>query len=385
MIHIPFGKQLSTDIIVEIIFNSCNQDLKCKLLDTTNSGDWWGIYSSNLPVRYVCLRNTNALKKFVNRYGYMDKNNCVNYKSGIFGVIRNQQHNVKNEIVKSIVKKYYVHGIPQRASNSGLCWYSAMCFCCFFCTQMKNIIKYYSKDAKLNNLIETCLNNPKDAETLRHHLYYMYNLGDNPKQSPEKDGQNGFSEFIILCAKLNIPIVRLFAPNLSEFNQDIPDKKNNMLRIQKPSNNKPSLLVVRCFRTKWKAKPIIIHKGRKYKLVSVLIGSEHCGHQIGASTCDLNIGKWACADADAQKEGIGPIYWKVKYGKYEQNSEFIDKWWDIFGKIIPVTLFNSGSFCDFSPHNRSTCALNATMNKNTLQCNTFNAGVVNSDFVYIHV
>ena len=53
------------------------------------------------------------------------------------------------------------------------------------------------------------------------------------------------------------------------------------------------------------------------------------------------------------------------------------------GKMIPVTLFNSGSFCDFSPHNRSSCNLEKNMNK-IEECQLFNAGVVNSDFVYIH-
>lgn len=384
--YVSFGSQTQSDVIVEIVFSSCKSPLKCKLLKNGTNGQWWGIYSEDLPTRFVCIKNNRGLKRFATRYGYMDKFDCVNYKSGKFGVVSDIKHykaaQYDLQVLKSI-ENVYAPGVPQRAVNSGLCWYSAMCFCCFFCKQMRDLIKTYSKDLRLNMLIDRCLYEPKMAEELRHHLYYKYHLGDDPKQDPEKDGQNGFSEFIILCAYLGIPIVRLFAPNLSEYTEDITDKSGNKLRVKRPQHEgETALLVVRCFRTHWRPKLRIVHNGLRYKLVSVLIGSEHCGHQIGASTCDMRVCRWACADADACREGIGPVFWKVKRNENEYVKTFVQRWWDAWGKMIPVTLFNSESFCDFSPHNRSTCSLESAMKKNKT-CTTYNAGVVNSDFVYL--
>tara|TARA_B100001741_G_scaffold55021_2_gene42769 strand:- start:870 stop:2042 length:1173 start_codon:yes stop_codon:yes gene_type:complete len=386
MKYVPLHSNPEHGKVVEIKFDTCKNDLICKYLFKNENGYWWGIFSHDLPTRFVCLKNDKALKHFATKYGYMDNKDCVNYNSGKYGVLSaNEPYkvNLKDTRIVNSIQRIYKPGIPQRARNSGLCWYSAMCFCCFFCRQMRQLIRYYCKDKHLINLIEDCLSSPEKAEELRHLLFYKYALGDDPKQSPEKDGQNGFTEFITLCGKLNIPLVRYFAPNLSEFENDVTDKEGNKIRILKPQQNQPSLLVVRCFRTRWKPKLRIVHNNIKYKLASVLIGSEHCGHQIGASTCDLHISRWACADSDAQREGISPVFWKVKRYKDEKIQDYIQRWWYSWGKMIPVTLFNSGSFCDFSPHNRSSCNLEKNMNK-IEECQLFNAGVVNSDFVYIH-
>jgi len=151
-----------------------------------------------------------------------------------------------------------------------------------------------------------------------------------------------------------------------------------------PDNITPSLLIVRCFRTRWQPKLRITYKGIRYRLASVLIGSEYCGHQIAASTCDLRVCRWVCADADACREGIGPVFWNIKRQKNESLTSFIARWWSAWGKMIPVTLFNSESFCDFSPHNRSSCTLQSRMKESTT-CTNFNAGVVNSDFIYVHI
>lgn len=386
MKYINFSEKLpNKHKIVEIIFDTCKKgSVVCKYVYKSKNGDWWCILSEDLPNRYICLKDDTCVKKFATKYGYMDNNGCVNYKSGRFGVLpigTNLSVSIDQNILKSL-DKIHVSGIPQRAHNSGLCWYSAMCFAAFFCKQMRDLLKRKSNDLKFNELIETCLSNPKDAETLRHHLYYKYNIGDNPKQDPEKDGQNGCSELIVLCAKLNIKMFRLFAPDLTALKQSVFDKKKNELKIEEPhDNSEPSLLIVRCFRTRWRPLLRIKRNNIKYKLVSVMIGSEHCGHQIGASTCDLKVCRWACADSDACKYGLGPVYWKVSRLKSENIEDFIERWWNVWSKMIPITLFSSDSFCDFSPWNRSTCDLESKMKSKS--CTNFNAGVVNSDFIYI--
>lgn len=92
----------------------------------------------------------------------------------------------------------------------------------------------------------------------------------------------------------------------------------------------------------------------------------------------------ACADADACREGIGPVYWMLKRRPNEAITEFLDRWWAAWGNMIPVVLFNSDSMCDFSPKNRSSCTLESRSGS-AKTCTDFNAGVVNSDFVYLHM
>ena len=106
---------------------------------------------------------------------------------------------------------------------------------------MRTLIKTYSSDRTLNKLIETCLTSPTDAEALRKHLFYNYNIGDDPQQNPEDDGQNGLSEFLTLVAQLKIPCIRLFAPNLSEITQEVVDKKQNTFSVKVPDNITPHI------------------------------------------------------------------------------------------------------------------------------------------------
>lgn len=371
--------------IVKIVYDAYDDDtVTASFIHQDAHGQWWVINTAHLPDRFVCLKDDKAVLKFATRYGYMNARNKVHHATGTFGVVKDRRSVAPDKMaIAQSIRTWYRPGIPQRTANSGLCWYSAMCFATMFCEQMRDLIKAHSADKTLNRLIETCLHSPTDAEMLRRHLYYKYALGDDPEQSPEKDGQNGLSEFIILCAKLGIPVTRLVAPNLSELTNTVTDKRNNTLRVNKPDRmGQKCLLFVRCFRTRWKPMLRLRYEGRTYKLMSVLIGSEHCGHQIAASTCNSKVCSWACADADACRNGIGPIFWKVKKHKYEDWDTFFERWWNVWGKMVPVTLFNSNAFCDFSIHNRATCTLEHETKK-TSTCATFNAGVVNPDFIYM--
>lgn len=373
---IKFGDEQPNDYITGIVFASCGNSVTCKLIDEDNIGQWWGIFAPRLPDRYVCLKSREALKHFTQEYGYLDKNECVNYKSGYYVI--GQMCGEKKPVIDSL-KKIYKFGIPQKTTNSGLCWYSAMCFAAFYCKHLRNIFISHSTDEKLNALMHTCLTNKINAEVLRCHLYDKYKVGDDPKQSPDKDGQNGLSQLLILVAQLQIPFVCLIAPNLSDFKIDIIGQD----RVKIPLNNKdvPEILCVRCYRTKWKPQMIIKYGGHKYKLTSILIGSEECGHQIGVSSCDAYLSRWAVCDSDACKKGIGPMYWKIKTIEGESISGFTTRWWTAFSTMIPVTMYNFGSFCNFSIHNPASCSLDAKMNGK--QCDNHNAGVVNCDFIYI--
>ena len=94
----------------------------------------------------------------------------VNFKTGKFKVETSFQHPAeyyKHEKTLKYIMERHKHGVPQKSYNSGLCWYSAMCFAGFFNKQMREFIKYYSKDKLLNNLIDICLDDPNAAEKIK--------------------------------------------------------------------------------------------------------------------------------------------------------------------------------------------------------------------------
>ena len=95
---------------------------------------------------------------------------------------------------------------------------------------------------------------------------------------------------------------------------------------------------MRAFRTKWtpKAQARLVWQGRRYKLVGALIGSEHCGHQIGASALDVdNCATWALSDSDATQHGIGPLFWSMRRRKGEATASFRARWQGIGATWCP--------------------------------------------------
>lgn len=384
MKYIKFETAQKNDRIVEIIFKSCKNPVICKLVDVDSFGQWWVLSTKNLPDRYVCIRNFKALMQFVSRYAFMNDDECISTKEGLFGIAKKGEFSSDIDSYKQVVeslKPKYKFGVPQRTANSGVCWYSAMCFAAFYCKEMRDLFAYYTKDEKFLNMIEYCLEDPKVAEELRHHIYYKYHVGDDPKGRPEDDGQNGLSEFCVLCTKLGVPIVRLFGEECVEMTMDMSDKKGTKLKAIQPDKHKPSLLFVRCFRTRFKPQIHVTHNGIRYRLISIMLGSEHCGHQIGASTCDSHICRWAVADADAIRKNIGPTFWKVKRSSSEPLDSFRDRWWEIMNKVLPIVVFNAKSMCPFFPKNQPTCEIDKIMKT----CNKTEPGVLNPDYIYISV
>jgi hypothetical protein len=244
-----------------------------------------------------------------------------------------------------------------------------MCFAFFYCDSLKRVFKNYSKDTTLNKLIETCLNNENDAEKLRIHLYNIYSIGDDPKQNPELDGKNGTKECLLLCAKLKIPAISVF-PDFTTAFKDFVDQKGRTYSAQPPHPNKPCILVIHCFRSYWEPQMRIIHNGMTFKLLSIMIGSEYCGHQTAVSTCNGNLRYWAYVDSDARRGGVGAMFWKFERGT--------DKWWVSWKNVLPVTIFRKSSICDFSPFNKTACSVEKR------KCSTEKYGTVNCDFVYIY-
>lgn len=334
--------------------------------------------------RWVRLFTPSALSSLVRAYGYIDSAGCLNKDSGI--IHRGKKINAKECVVLKRLSTAHrlVRGVPQRAINSGVCWYCAMCFVMLFSKQMNNLL-HLKAPSRLRSKFKDALVDRTRAEELRHELYHTYALGDRPGQDPSLDGQNGFAQLCVLLASLDIPTVRLFAPDMQELNDKIRDQRNrrHTLRTQ-PSSDETSLLVVRAFRTKWTPRARIDRGGRRYKLIAVMIGSEHCGHQIGASAVDANrCSTWALSDSDATQHGIGPMFWSVRRTKGEDAKRYMRRWRQMWHDMIPATIFGREEVCDLNPVNRPTHELER--HSRVLGDRPSVPGVVNTDYIYIHV
>jgi hypothetical protein len=381
--YIPFSALPNCkEMITEIVFDTCAKSiLRMRMIRILKQGDRvqpedsvWIVEDPFLPNRYIRLfSGLKSVQHLVKSYGFMDSNECVNYKSGKLGVgtMKPCAHIPLLERISA------TRGVPQRTLNSGICWFSATCFATLFSEPLRSLV-LERLDADASRIASNLLSNSSDSETFRRILFDKYGFGDDPDQDPLKDGKNGFTEFTTLAAQLDIPLVRLFAPDMIELTDKVTDQKGREHSVRnEPRNDEYGILAVRCFRTKWTPRRRLNYKGRRYRLISVLIGSEQCGHQIGASTCDGRVCRWSVSDSDQIRYGIGPLFWSLKRLNEETKHNFRKRWWDAFASMIPVTMMPGQNMCDSSPHNRSTNSLKFK------EPTDDRPGVVNSDFIYV--
>lgn len=343
---------------------------------------WWCIRSTNQVDRWVRLADAMFLKNLATHYGFIDGNGCVNAH-------RTSVHQTDPTPVRTDVtldglnsEQRGTMGIPQRLHNSGMCWFCALIFVMFFSKQLRAFFRGYMPP-DMAEMTQNILNDPEVAERFRRHLYNKFSVGDRPGQDPELDGQNGFTQLCVLAGKLDIPIVRFFAPKMHEMRDPVRDQRGFEVPVRsQPRAGEASLLAVRCFRTKWTPSRRIVHRGRRYKLAAMLIGSEHCGHQIGASTCDLRVCRWALADSDMRQNGVGPMFWSLTQKKTESRPEFKTRWRKMWDDVVPVTIFGRSQLCDLNPVNRPSMDLERFAKKVR---HVSTPGVVNTDYIYIHI
>ena len=380
---VPLNKVTEKDMIVELAFESCDeQRLKCRMVQILNHGSEahpkdsvWKIEDPNIPTRYVRLFNgRTSIHEMTKHYGFMDSNQCINKNKIMYGIhsqLQKEEIPIETDCIR-------VKGIAQEKVNSGICWFAATSFATLFSEPLRTELLN-----RIDSDIAVCgrdaLTDTKQAKEYRKKLYYRYGFGDDPKQDPLLDGKNGCTEFCALAAQLDLPVIRIFAPEMNEMTSDVKDQFGNIHELRSdPKPDEFAILIVRCFRTQWIPRRRLKYKGRRYKLFSVFIGSEHCGHQIGASTCNGRVCRWAVADSDGSRLGIGPVFWRMKRFPGESRQQFKQRWWDSFASMIPLTIFNRGDVCDLSPHNRPS---GYVLQKNTSD----KPGVTNSDFLYISV
>lgn len=379
--------------IREVEYLGCNLGLR--VLAVTYRDEEWYVITDGRQERWVRLFKREALKAMLKTYAYLDVVECLNVYDGTINrlrIHRGPRHIIRKPCLLDRIPKSLraVRGVEQTTKDSGICWYAAMVFVMLFSAPMRKLF-FTKADPALSKRMRGVLGDKVRAEELRRHLYYAYKLGDKPGQPPHLDGQNGFSQFCILLAKLDIPTIRLFAPTLVPIRDAIIDKgpkgKNRQKLRDVPRPDETSLLVVRCFHTRWIPRARIEYQvdptrpPLRYRLIGLFIGSEYCSHQVAASATDTRSTTWALTDADATGLGIGPLFWTSRRRPGESRQEHILRWRAIWSQIVPATRFGNNQVCDLNPSNRPPRALERqAVGRDT----TGRVGVVNTDFVYIH-
>jgi len=364
--------------------------------DGCHADAWWRVDSPGLPDRLVRLsQGGRSMRRLVSRYGLMDANGCINVKRGCYSVapadaiagilVETDQGRHLDAAVPLSIRD--VLGVPQRTEDSGICWYAALSFCMFFNEAMRDLVTAHMPE----DLRPTCarvLRSPEESETLRRALWERYAFGDPYGQAPELDGQNGVSQFCVLAAQLGIAVERYFVDDEGDAHRvtdPVEDQRHREHAL--PGDPRPGVAHVCIFRfrrgahgTKARHRPsrrIHLH-GRRYRLVGMMIGSEHCGHQISAAARDDRGRGWAVCDSDSQRYGIGPIH----VSSCERDR---DQWWKAWRSLVPVTFFSDG-MCDLSPQNRRVGELvdpHTGRAQPTRADAAPDAGLTNVDFLFI--
>ena len=240
--------------------------------------------------------------------------------------------------------------------------------------------------AEMRESCERCLHSRADAERFRKWLWYTLHVGDDVDDAPENDGRNGFHEFSVMAAALQIPLLRFREKHgkLHPLDAHLRDRKNREVHLRPPRTlSEPHLLVLRFqdgkHGTKFPARRRIVFGGHRYAFVGVYAGARKCGHQIGFASHTGHWRDWSIGDADLHKDGIGPIFIRFEGPHWKD-----DAWWNAWRTLVHVTRFGLGTreFCSLSWHNPRDDSLDGQRLYGA-SSSSHNHGSVSQDFLYV--
>ena len=177
---------------------------------------------------------------------------------------------------------------------------------------------------RLRGTCDECLSSRDCAEAFRKALWYT-TAWATTDLDPSNDGRNGF-EFSVMCAKLNVPMVRYREEGgkLHLMDPRVIDRNGVTAGVKHPKNYTPCT-----FRSPFqdgnhhKKHPMrrrIVFNGRRYHLISLFMGQQKCAIR-SASRARLQLARLAISDADLHKDGVGPIH--IHFDGSEWRI-----WWD---------------------------------------------------------
>lgn len=347
----------------------------------------WRMRVCGVPDRYMRITNgRSAIDAMLEKYTFSDGHGCGYSASPDVHACQNMQSNarkigesVSGDKVLSLLEKrrrevrylysnreevlkhkassigkchFSLKGIAQLSDKSGICWYSSLFFSLLVPPQLKDFLYDHLQSRSkacphcgyLEGRLKGIMNDQSLSEEVRRYMYESMHIGDCPDQAPELDGQNGCSMATLLLGMLDVPALTIVSPSLKEVDIKL---KNSLGRVcdqpRHPRMDDTCVLFVRSHRSRWRAPYILVHKGMRFVLMSALIGSEFCGHQVAvARSCEPDT--WGLSDSDGIRLGMSPIFFKIPRGR---------EWHSVVTKCIPHSNSTSTSnFCDMSPSNR---------------------------------
>lgn len=249
---------------------------------------------------------------------------------------------------------FLTRGIAQLSEASGICWYSSMFWSILASDDLRqHVMEHIARRrgecehcAYLYAELPKVLHSQAASEAVRRYLYEKLCIGDCPDQAPELDGQNGASMAMLLCGALKLPITTVLAPWMKDAGDvTLKDAQGRDAAMPpKPGpGDKRAILLVRTYRSRWAAPEHLEYQGRKYRLVSALVGSEYCGHQVAISrSCEPDT--WSVSDSDGIRLGVLPLCFRRPRDV---------PWHRLMKQMIPVSNSTANSnFCDMAPGGR---------------------------------
>lgn len=397
------------ECLVRLTFDTCDGLTQIDLMGVDDDVElshgsahrgWYRISSPALDDRWTRLESADAVRSLLKHYSVLDASLCQNTRKCTAWC-------VPADLARARLQKADVpiprdvrpmQGVPQRLPTSGNCWFSSVCFSLFLNPTMREAV-IPRMPAHMQPLARECLVHPDKAEALRKVLWEEMRFGDPYGQPPELDGQNGTSQIFILASRIDLPIKRLMCLSNSdhEMTEGVRDQAGmeHPLRSAPRDADEPHLIVLRFRRgqhstnERHQPTPILRHRGRTYRLVAIMIGNEHCGHQIAAAAPTDSVRTWAVADSDARRLGIGPMHWTIDTSMATDEDEKLAMWWKSWRTAIPAINYGEG-VCDMSPHNRPLEELNGTKpiklsSRATSMPRDVTVGLTNIDLIYIRV
>ena len=400
----------------------------------------WRIGVPGLPHRYVRLTDGKAaLTSLLDKYSFVDASGCAYSLDPDRHLARNLAHNAVKvgekvdvpavqralagkrlqgsrgarwfEAEREAVLRYLptpeigkCHftrgGIAQLSEASGICWYSSMFYSLLAPPPLRaHLLDHVGRRAKecahcryLRDALPPVLQTQSASEAVRSYLYHQLGIGDKPGQAPELDGQNGASMATLLFGAVRMPVRVVLAPWLKPADVPLQDAHGRDAPLPPhPGAGDRAVLLVRTFRTRWDAPETLEwpppgggETPRTYRLMSALVGSEFCGHQISiARSCEDDT--WSISDSDGIRLGVLPLCFRRP-----KRTE----WHSLLARMMPYSNASATStFCDMSPSGRHPLKLlHDTLKSQGLDEHTRHVNVestehdlINVDFLYLQI
>lgn len=387
----------SGDVLVGIRYRTCQKGkmmlralrLEGPVEEGVHQRIWWHVSSNGAPPRvFQTMNGPTSVQKLLNTYALLDADACMNIDDADFETVSEENETVRelaspshvsaalSECVPDRARDGGLYGIPQRQADSGICWYAALMFVLCHNLDVRSHLESYVP-RRAQELLRRCLHDPEASERLRELFWKEYGMGDPYGQAPELDGQNGLTQLYVLAGRIGMPILRYFVDaqgTAHKLTDPVTDPSGQTVPVSDVgTRGEPAQLLTFRFRRGAHEKDARVQPprrkvvcGRRFRLVGMMIGSEHCGHQIAACAAGRSWRCWGICDSDAQHRGIGVTHWTATTPSRDRAA-----WWEQWKAVVPTVKFHGG-YCNLSPQNAPVHAKS-----------TDAAGMTNVDFVYM--